>query len=109
MNRKILNPSFSPPSHPLRLFQQHCLHRLRHLLQLLKKDPVDIETRVKLIPYNVGSRQWPAAEKILRQGIDSKRIATEVGVSPHTVETTLWKVKKLGLLPGSARCCPNFL
>jgi DNA-binding CsgD family transcriptional regulator len=46
----------------------------------------------------VGTKQWQAAEKILRRGIDPKRIATEVGVSPHTVETTLWNVK-LGLLP----------
>jgi hypothetical protein len=71
-------------------------------------DPAEIEAKIKLIPYNVGTTNWQAAEKLVRLGADdTKRIATEIGVSHHTVETTLWKVKKLGLLPGMTPVVPT--
>ena len=71
-------------------------------------DPAEIEAKIRLIPYNVDTTNWHAAEKLVRLvADDTKRIGTEIGAKEKTVLNVRSKVKKLGLLPGMTPVVPS--
>ena len=70
-------------------------------------DPAEIQAKIRLISYNVGTTNWQAAEKLVRFGADdTKRIAAEIGAKEKTVRNVRSEVKKLGLLPGMKPVVP---
>ena len=71
-------------------------------------DPAEIEAKIRLIPYNVDTTNWQAAEKLMRLvADDTKRIGTEIGAKEKTTLNVRSKVKKIGLLPGMTPVVPT--